>query len=139
MVDCMYEVCGPSVVGEVIDGEAIIMDLRSGAYYSTDGLGGAIWKAIEDGATHRQLLQFADSAPDTESARGQVSGLIDDLLSRELIRQAPVGGAGPSLALFADPYAPPILAVHEDMQDLITLDPIHDVAEMGWPTRKVEA
>jgi hypothetical protein len=37
------------------------------------------------------------------------------------------------------PYKAPALAVHEDMQDLITLDPIHDVDQVGWPTRKVDA
>ena len=28
------------------------------------------------------------------------------------------------------------LAVYEDMQDLLLLDPIHDVDETGWPARK---
>jgi hypothetical protein len=135
MVDCTYEVCAPSVVGEVIDGEAIVMDLQSGAYYSTDGVGGAIWQAIEDGASHRQLLGFAASA----AARDEVAGFIEELLSRGLIRQAPPAPAEPAIAAFPGPYARPVLAVHEDMQDLITLDPIHDVNEMGWPTRKVEA
>jgi hypothetical protein len=135
MVDCTYKVCGPTVVGEVIDGEAIIMDLRSGAYYSTDGVGGAIWQAIEDGASHRQLMSFAHS----NAARDEVAGFLQELLSRELIRIEPPAPVEAAIAAFPGPYARPVLAVHEDMQDLITLDPIHDVNEMGWPTRKVEA
>jgi len=138
VVDCTYEVCGPSVVGEVIDGEAIIMDLRSGAYYSTDGVGGAIWKAIEGGATHRQLMSFADGSADVGSARVQIASFVEDLLSRDLIRRALAVPVQPDIAAFPHPYVPPALAVHEDMQDLILLDPIHDVNEMGWPTRKVE-
>jgi hypothetical protein len=27
-----------------------------------------------------------------------------------------------------------VLGVHPDMQDLLLLDPIHDVDEVGWPT-----
>jgi len=134
VVDCTYEVCGPSVVGEVIDGEAIIMDLRSGAYYSTDGVGGAIWKAIEDGASHRQLMGFARAGSEDE-----VAGFIEELLTRGLIRMAPAASAEPAVEDFGAAYRRPVLAVHEDMQDLIMLDPIHDVNEMGWPTRKVEA
>ncbi|MGZ3274261.1 MAG: PqqD family protein [Caulobacteraceae bacterium] len=134
MVDCTYEVCGPSVVGEVIDGEAIIMDLRSGAYYSTDGVGGAIWKAIEDGASHSQLMAFAGAG-----SAAEVAGFIEELLFRELIRKAPPAQVEPAIEAFAGPYARPVLAVHADMKDLIMLDPIHDVNEMGWPTRKVEA
>jgi hypothetical protein len=29
--------------------------------------------------------------------------------------------------------------VYEDMQDLLLLDPIHDVDETGWPARKQDA
>ena len=35
MKDEAYEICAPYVVGEVIDGEAIIMDLRS-SLFKTD-------------------------------------------------------------------------------------------------------
>lgn len=33
----------PSVVGEVIDGEAVILNLETGKYYSARGSGSAIW------------------------------------------------------------------------------------------------
>jgi hypothetical protein len=32
----------------------------------------------------------------------------------------------------------PELSIYEDMQDLLQLDPIHDVDETGWPARKLE-
>jgi hypothetical protein len=34
------------------------------------------------------------------------------------------------------PFTPPVLEVFADMRDLLLLDPIHDVAEVGWPTAK---
>ena len=34
----------PSVVGEIIDGEAVIMDLRAGHYFSSQGAGCEIWR-----------------------------------------------------------------------------------------------
>jgi hypothetical protein len=33
-------------------------------------------------------------------------------------------------------FEPPILRTFEDMQDLLLLDPIHEVDEMGWPNAK---
>jgi len=34
-------------------------------------------------------------------------------------------------------FAPPVLEVYTDMQDLLLLDPIHDVDEtVGWPSPK---
>ena len=139
VIDCTYEVCSPSVVGEVIDGEAIIMDLSSGAYYSTEGVGSAIWKAIEDGASHGQLLKIAEACADSDSAAADIVSFLEDLLSRKLIRKAAHPQGEPAITPFQGPYASPSLAVHEDMQDLILLDPIHDVNEMGWPTRKADA
>ncbi len=34
------------------------------------------------------------------------------------------------------PFQIPVLDVYSDMQDLLLLDPIHDVDETGWPTPK---
>lgn len=128
------------MVGEVIDGEAIIMDLRSGAYYSADALGGAIWQAVEDGASHHQILAAAAAHyPDVRALPDEVEAFLKDILDRDLVRKAALTGAEPAFAAPADAYQRPVLSVHEDMEDLITLDPIHDVSEVGWPTRKVEA
>ena len=44
---------------------------------------------------------------------------------------APVSSGGPR-----QPFRPPVLERHSDMQDLLVLDPIHDVGEMGWPNPK---
>jgi hypothetical protein len=133
--DGKFEICAPSVVGEVIDGEAIVMDLRSGAYYSTDGLGGAIWQAIDAGATRQQILGWAGAVLGDQAP---VAAFLDDLLARDLVRVTTGNGSLATLPVLAGPYASPVLSVHEDMQDLIQLDPIHDVDEMGWPKRKVD-
>lgn len=133
-----YRVCTPSVASEVIDGEAIIMDLRSGSYYSADGVGALIWSAIEQGAGHDQIVAWiAASYPAEAGAGAAADAFIGDLVSRNLIEPQP-GADGPAPAPAAIAYSAPALSAHEDMQDLIMLDPIHDVGEMGWPTRKVE-
>jgi len=35
------------IAAKVMDGEAVIIDLASGVYYSMDGVGGLIWSLIE--------------------------------------------------------------------------------------------
>ncbi|MDP3660641.1 PqqD family protein [Phenylobacterium sp.] len=136
MSDVAYAICGPSVVGEVIDGEAIIVDLRSGAYYSADGVGGAIWQAIEAGAGRQAIIDWALGAyPGQAGVVADVEGFLETLLANELVRADVQDAARPQIAA-PQPYQAPALAVHKDMQDLITLDPIHDVDDMGWPTRK---
>ena len=38
-----FEVNSPAVVSEVIDGEAVIMNLKSGNYFSIQNSGAVIW------------------------------------------------------------------------------------------------
>lgn len=138
IVDCTYRVNAPNIVSEVIDGEAIVMDLRSGAYFSADGVGAAIWQAAADGATRAQILAWAKASFATEvNAEAEAEAFLADIIEHKLMT-AENPGPGAAIAAFAGAYAPPTLAVHEDMQDLITLDPIHDVGEVGWPTRKAD-
>jgi len=37
------------VVAKVLDGEAIMIDLPKGIYYSLDGVGGRVWELLEEG------------------------------------------------------------------------------------------
>jgi hypothetical protein len=36
----------------------------------------------------------------------------------------------------AGSWSSPVLSIYDDMQDLLLLDPIHDVDESGWPAIK---
>lgn len=137
-MNCTYRVNAPNVVSEVIDGEAIVMDLRSGAYFSADGVGGAIWQAAADGATRDQILAWAKASFAAEAnAVSEVGAFLDGVVEHQLMVTTDAG-EGASIAAYTQSYATPTLAIHEDMQDLITLDPIHDVGEVGWPTRKTD-
>ena len=37
----------PTVISETIDGEAVVINLDSGHYYSLDGTAGEIWSLVE--------------------------------------------------------------------------------------------
>jgi len=62
--------------------------------------------------------------------------LVNELLAVDLIRpasaqagNAPIGEMIPVTIA----YAPPVLETFSDMQDLLLLDPIHEVDDAGWP------
>lgn len=54
----------PDVIGEVVDGEAVLLDLKSGVYFGLNAVGTRIWELIrEHGDEQRvrdQLLQEFD-------------------------------------------------------------------------------
>lgn len=136
-----YEINAPAVVSEIIDGEAVIMHLKSGNYFSTSDSGGVIWNGLEkrddvDGLAKSLVAAYALSHGDATNA---LDGFIAKLVSHDLIRVAADGAALPAAievpAQASAPFQPPVLNVFSDMKDLLLLDPIHDVDEAGWPTQ----
>lgn len=136
-----YTIQEPSVVAEIIDGEAIIMDMASGTYFSSDGVGAIVWQDIIDGRSHDQILSAAEAAyPQASQARREIEAYLDELMARSLVKLGPEAHATASAtSSWGGDYQTPRLSSHEDMQDLIQLDPIHDVDQVGWPVRKSDA
>jgi hypothetical protein len=142
----MLGVNTPSVAGEVIDGEAVIMNLTTGHYFSTQGSGATAWEAISAGASRAEIaaaLQRRYAVADDDEVARAVNTFVTDLLRHNLVVETPDHDRPPVLpALFAPedgplaPFQPLVLHVYTDMDDLLLLDPIHDVNEEGWPTPK---
>jgi hypothetical protein len=134
----------PQVVGEVIDGEAVIINLESGIYYSLDGVGGDIWACVERGLPLPGIVDEIGGKYDADQATVDkaVNTLVDELVSEGLVtlysgdgtEQTPVEAAKPDAPLAS--FKAPVLIKYKDMQDLLLLDPIHEVDELGWPNVK---
>ena len=137
-----FRVNSPNVIHETIEGEVILIDLKTGTYYSLRDAGAAVWQAIERGADEDEIqaalaLRYEGSA---DEMRDAVRRLVAELEGEGLIRaesaaDAPAAGPAPSEngAPARKPFQPPVLEKHTDMQDLILLDPVHEVGAQGWP------
>ena len=130
-------IAGPSVVHEAIEGEVIIVNLDKGLYFSTDGVGASIWAMIVAGRTADEILLWAKDALDAGVLfAGDVAEFLDDLRENELVRDVAETPEGGDFDVPAAPatYEKPRLNVYADMEELLLLDPIHDVSDdAGWP------
>src|SRR5690349_8428687 len=136
-----FRVRSPHVVDDTIEGEVIVIDLESGTYYSLRNTSAEIWHCIKQGAGEASigdsLAQRYTATP--EEITSAVSRLLDELAAERLIEETAEASAPaepPSLSSGSDarvPFVAPALEKHTDMQDLILLDPVHDVTEAGWP------
>jgi hypothetical protein len=120
----------PKVAFEVFDHEAVVLNLDSGNYYSVNRGGVEILRWIEAGASVEEILGSLEPGA---SVRGDVSEFVD-LLRREGIlrdREEALRAEPPSGDRI--PYEPPKIEKFSDLQDLLLLDPIHDVDAAGWP------
>jgi hypothetical protein len=140
-----YRVRDANIVSEIIDGEAIIMDLSSGRYFSADGVGAVIWDAMVCGFEVPQIKQriLQSYALDAAGLDADFEDFADALLANKLVEAvhdvalASVDWGVP-LPTHKRKYDRPVLSRYDDMQDLTLLDPIHDVEETGWPNRKTD-
>ncbi|MCK4355991.1 PqqD family protein [Candidatus Bipolaricaulota bacterium] len=136
-------VSGPHVVSEIIESEAIIIDLDSGNYYSLQDAGADIWAGVQDGI---QIEEIVDRLRmkykgDEGAICSAAMALLNQLENEALIKSdgaaagtgtpsAPIPNAGPSSKIS---FSAPVLRKYTDMQDLLLVDPIHEVDASGWP------
>ena len=143
-----FRVNTPTVTHETIDGEAVIINLDSGNYYSLVDAGSLIWALVDRGASAsevHELLQQSYQGDATDIDRG-VQELLAQLQQENLIvpvdeaAAADLAGVLPSTNGHEKPsFNVPSLNKFSDMQELLLLDPIHDVDEAGWPKPVPEA
>jgi hypothetical protein len=135
-----YRVNSPQVINETIDGEAIMINLATGSYYSLDRVGGEVWSLLEASLAVDDIVAELGrryEATEDDIRRG-VNDLLQRLLGEELL--LPCDDAEPVRAFSMEPapakrppFHPPKLEKFTDMQDLILLDPVHEVDSRGWP------
>jgi hypothetical protein len=137
-----FRVNTPTVTHETIDGEAVIINLDSGNYYSLVEAGSLIWALVERGASTSEvqnLVQQTYQGDVTDIDQG-VHELLTELKRENLIVFVDAAPAAdltevvPSSNGHEKPlFNAPSLNKFSDMQELLLLDPIHDVDDAGWP------
>jgi len=140
----MFEI-PENVIHEVVDGETMLVRLDTGNYYNMNATGGQIWALIERGASKNQIVSsFAERyTMDSGDLEEPIDTFIKYLIVEELIIPKPSSDNG-SVKPFglvldvAGSFEPPQLYKYSDMQELLILDPIHEVSDAGWPNPKPE-
>lgn len=138
-----FRVNQPKVIFESFGDETVLVNLDSGFYYSLGGCAGRVLELIEAGATVEALVARLrdESAGDPAEIEGRIAGFLAELRAEAILVPRPPGtGAGvddaakvPAVGTTRPPFAPPTVEKFSDMQDLLLLDPIHEVDETGWP------
>jgi len=135
-----FRVNAPHVIAETIGGETIIVHLSTGCYFNLGGSAVDIWDGVaagesSDAITQRLVARYDAGEAEIEAA---VNRILEELRSEELIVPGQetdvttVGGEAATPETRA-PFEQPSLSKFTDMQDIILLDPVHEVDARGWP------
>ena len=134
MLDAHTRLCPnvEEVAAKIMDGEAVLINLSDGMYYSMDLAGGLAWELIE---RHASIADIADAlsarfAVERQQAEADIRHLAGELLAARLV-QTTCGEASATLSPLPDPpneravYQTPCLNAYHDMAELLALDPPH--------------
>jgi hypothetical protein len=133
------------VAADTVEGEAVIINLETGAYYTTEGVGCEAWELL---ASSRAIHEVVDAlrirydAPDGE-VEAYVQEIVSTLLAEGLMNVLDADAQNPpSTDDVTDglpeigtrpPFEPADIVSYHDMRGLLLLDPVHEVDVEGWP------
>lgn len=137
-----FRVNEPNVVFEAFDEEIVAVNLETGNYYSLSKTGPRIWMDVANGLSIDEIVERLRDRHDGEREviSAAITTFIDRLLGEALIIDGPALAARHQVpaepAGEKSPFEAPVLDHYSDMQDLLLLDPIHEVDTAGWPVAK---
>jgi hypothetical protein len=133
------------VAAKVIDGEAIIINLANGIYYSMDKVGALIWDLIQGGhnLAHMIVLVTERYEVSRERAEADIEELANELLRENLVTLSEEGSRAAETRQLERqeklPYEVPKLNIYRDMGDLLALDPpVPGLGDSPWKEPDIE-
>ena len=128
----------PRLAADIFDGEYIIANLDTGLYYSVQGIVVSLVSALPfenlDVTIRKLVSAFPNNADEIEQ---ELRTVVNELLKEEIIKQDnSATNVANSECIPPSEYIPSRFNRYADMQDLLLLDPIHDVDEEGWTIKK---
>jgi hypothetical protein len=130
------------VLSKVVDDEAILINVSTGAYYSLSGVGCLVWQWIEKEKTQREMALELTRAYDveTETAAADIRKLLETMEKEGLItmtvREFSAEESPAAVNILGKrPYQSPAIDIFRDMQDLLALDPpMPGLRTIPWKT-----
>ncbi len=135
----------PWVTHERLDDEVIAINLETGAYFALAGVAADGWTLFAGGADLDGAVDaiVARYSADRDTVQGDLAKLVSQLEEAGLMAQDDSAGAPPEplpapVATTALVYSSPAFERYDDLEDLLLLDPIHEVDDEGWPVQRTE-
>ena len=122
-----FQMNDAEVTATVIDGEAIMINLGSGVYYSTDAVGARIWELASAGANLPEIANIIaiEYATSEEKTKEDASAILSEFVTEKLL--VPHDYASVPAPVVSDAsqgaYAKPHLEVYREIGHLLALDP----------------
>lgn len=125
----IYRPNGEKVAAEIIENDAIIINVATGTYYSTEGIGGWVWERCVAGNDTAEIGTMGCARFDVsaEQLAADMQIFLDALKAEELVHEVPATSSSQVSSMPEAegrlPYVAPKLVAYRDLKDLLALDP----------------
>ncbi len=130
----------PSIVHENFGDETVIVNLDTGSYYSAQGTSSVIWRLVGEAVSEFEILRRVKAGflGESEVISSATARFLDQLVEEGLVVCEHVANdeAGSADSEVRDPkkeFSAPLLQKYTDLEEMLLLDPIHEVDDQGWP------
>ncbi len=122
-----YKPNDAEVASKVMDGEAILINLSSGTYYSMDKTASFIWSLISLEYDSEEIINKVNEiySVNKDDIKKDIESLIDNLLNEKIIIPSDAASRSGDFNELPENtvYEKPELKIYNDMKDLLALDP----------------
>lgn len=127
-----YQLKTPPCISELVDGEYVVINLDTGKYFNMVGMGAQVFEALIAGVSVPALLSLGDGQVFVRNLEDFVALALEEGLIHESATMPPNIPSIP--AKLSGSLETLKINVYTDMQELLGLDPIHEVdPSQGWP------
>lgn len=135
-----FTISNKGVAFENFIDEIVVVNLPVGYYYSLKGSARTLFLHIVNGSNREILSKFIVSNFEVtmEDAVSAAEDFITKLDGHNLLVETTnAEDIIPNEMIERTPFDIPIIEIYDDMKELLSLDPIHDVDSVqGWPLKK---
>lgn len=132
-----YAIQRSKIVYEVLNSEVIVVDFYTGNYYALTHVARQVWQLLEEEIPLNQMAQILSNLYErdkTEIIR-DLDSFCTGLLEEGIIAPCESFEKQIHLEVVDWEYSAPKFQKFTDVQNLLLLDPIHEVSEVGWPEK----
>jgi hypothetical protein len=136
MTNRVFCVDNANVSWERVSGEVIAIQLNTGKYYSFSNVAADIWSLANNGVSIESVLCALKKIYNpSDVVETEVRDFISRCFAERLLVECESENELQDLPNDTNRsvVTSPKLSEYSDLQDLILVDPIHDVDDSGWP------
>jgi hypothetical protein len=135
-----FIVSNKGIAFEDFDEEIVVVNLPVGYYYSMKGTARKLFLQAVNGTNQNNLAKYIVANYDLAltEALAFTEQFIEKLYNNQLVVEiSPIEDIHYPEATVKTSFENPSIEIYDDMQELLSLDPIHDVDSVqGWPLKK---